>query len=132
MPFWLTIIRIVTIVLSLGVLIAAAYHVSLYRGHVYYGDSGPAGFLIFDVVYTWILLGFMLVSEYWLPQFYYRIAFIGALLLAVIFWISAWAWAAAVSSWLFKYYDGWFGPQAGLDGWGASLAAGAALGAVAW
>lgn len=133
MPFWLTILRIITIVLSLGVLISSAYHVSRlsYRGH-YYGDSGPAGFLIFDVVYTWILLGFMLGAEYWAPQFYWRIAFIVALVLGVIFWISAWAWGASVSSHMLTYYDGWFGPRTGLDGLGASLAASSALGAVVW
>jgi hypothetical protein len=56
MPFWLTILRIVALVLSLGVLIAAAYHLSLLGGwSQYYVGSNPAGFLIFDASHTHIL-----------------------------------------------------------------------------
>jgi hypothetical protein len=51
MPSWLLILRIIIIVLSLGVLVAAAYNLSLFHGYANYleGYSGPAGFLIFDV-----------------------------------------------------------------------------------
>jgi hypothetical protein len=50
MPLWLTILRGVALLLALGVLIAAAYHLSLLGSWAqYYGGSGPAGFLIFDV-----------------------------------------------------------------------------------
>lgn len=50
-PFWLTIVRGAIIVLSLGVLIAAAYNLSIFDGFASYvsGYSGPSGFLIFDV-----------------------------------------------------------------------------------
>lgn len=48
LPKWLFFLRIAILVLSLAVLIAAAYNVSLLGG--YYGASStPAGFLIFDV-----------------------------------------------------------------------------------
>lgn len=50
MPLWLTILRGAALLLALGVLIAAAYHLSLLGSWAqYYGGSGPAGFLIFDV-----------------------------------------------------------------------------------
>lgn len=51
MPQWLTIIRGVIIVFSLGVLIAAAYNLSLFGGYSTYlsGYSGPSGFMIFNV-----------------------------------------------------------------------------------
>lgn len=48
LPKWLLFLRIGIIVLSLGVLIAAAYNLSVYGGYLA-GYSGPAGFLIFDV-----------------------------------------------------------------------------------
>lgn len=53
MPFWLTILRVVALVLSLGVLIASAYHLSLLGGwSQYYLGSSPAGFLVFDASHT--------------------------------------------------------------------------------
>jgi hypothetical protein len=67
MPFWFTILRGAAIVLSLGVLITAAYHLSLLGSWAqYYGGSGPAGFLIFDVTLpqrTAIFLGTMTVTD---------------------------------------------------------------------
>ena len=75
----------------------------------------------------------MLASEFFAPQLYLRLAFIGALVLDAIFWLSAWAWAASVaSSWL-GYYDDWgFGHDTSLNRYGSSMAAAAALGAVTW
>jgi hypothetical protein len=53
LPFWLLIVRGVAIVLSLGVLIASAYYLSINRnlglGWALPVNSGPPGFLIFDV-----------------------------------------------------------------------------------
>lgn len=50
MPMWLTIVRGVTIAMSLGALIAAAYNISLISSWArYYGGSGPAGLIIFSV-----------------------------------------------------------------------------------
>lgn len=153
MPLWLTILRGVALLLALGVLIAAAYHLSLLGSWAqYYGGSGPAGFLIFDVsylpslpnseqkqltpqkaIFTFLILGSMLAAEFFAPQLYMRLLFLGALVLAAIFWLSAWAWAAAWASDFYRVYDGsGLGRANGFDAWGASLAAGAALGAVTW
>ncbi|KAM5348441.1 hypothetical protein ACJ41O_008265 [Fusarium nematophilum] len=129
MPFWLTIVRGAALVLSLGVLIAAAYHLSLYGGWArYYGGSGPAGFLIFDSIFTFLILGGMLASEFFAPQFYLRLLFIGGLILSAIFWLSAWAWAASFAADIYRLG----GRHSDLDPWGASIAAGAALGAFTW
>lgn len=50
MSFWLTVIQGAALILSLGVLIAAAHHLSLFGDFLrFYGGSNPAGFLIFDV-----------------------------------------------------------------------------------
>ncbi|KIL93595.1 hypothetical protein FAVG1_03577 [Fusarium avenaceum] len=134
MPLWLTILRGVALLLALGVLIAAAYHLSLLGSWAqYYGGSGPAGFLIFDAIFTFLILGSMLAAEFFAPQLYMRLLFLGTLVLAAIFWLSAWAWAAAWASDFYRVYDGsGLGRANGFDAWGASLAAGAALGAVTW
>ncbi|KAH7261484.1 uncharacterized protein BKA55DRAFT_561458 [Fusarium redolens] len=134
MPFWFTILRGAAIVLSLGVLITAAYHLSLLGSWAqYYGGSGPAGFLIFDAIFTWLVLGSMLASEYFAPHLYMRLLFFGSLVLTAIFWLSAWAWAASWAADFYRVYDDYgLGRANGLDAWGATLAAGAALGAVTW
>ncbi|KAH7160240.1 hypothetical protein B0J13DRAFT_124827 [Dactylonectria estremocensis] len=136
LPFFVTIIRGVIIVFSLGALIAAAYNLSLFGGASLYlsGYSGPAGFIIFDAIFTFLIVGGMLVSEFFAPQLYYRIAFIIGLILNAIFWLSAWAWAASVASSFFSYYnsyDGYYRSKS-LDAYGGSMAACAALGAVVW
>lgn len=48
MPKWLVYLRGAIIVVCLGVLIAAAYNLSLYENYFAF-SSGPSGFLIFDV-----------------------------------------------------------------------------------
>ncbi|KAH6895231.1 hypothetical protein B0T10DRAFT_210941 [Thelonectria olida] len=133
MPVWLTIIRGVIIAFALGALIASAYNLSLFGGNSYYlsGYSGPAGFMIFDAIFTWLILGFMLASEFFAPQLYIRIAFIGALILCAIFWLSAWAWAASVASSFYSWYDGWYSDNT-FSAYGGSMAAAAAIGAVTW
>ncbi|CAM1511183.1 Fc.00g086960.m01.CDS01 [Cosmosporella sp. VM-42] len=137
LPVWLLFVRIAIIVLSLGVLIASAYNLSLFGGYAtssyLSGYTGPPGFLIFDAIFTWIILGCMLVSEFFAPQLYFRLAFVGALILDAIFWLSAWAWAASVASDWISYYNNWgFGSDSGLDKYGSSMAAAAALGAFTW
>ena len=73
----------------------------------------------------------MIFFEFSLHKLYIRIVFIVLLVLADIFWLSAWAWAASVASSFF----GFFGddhPEGVFAGYGASMAAGAALGALNW
>ncbi|KAL6354581.1 hypothetical protein LRP88_11924 [Fusarium phalaenopsidis] len=122
MPFWLTILRIVALVLSLGVLIAAAYHLSLLGGWSQYYS-----------IFTFLILGGMLAAEFFAPHMYLRLLFVGALILDAIFWLSAWAWAA---SWTSNYYSIYnaagFGLYAELKAWGASMLAGSVLGAFTW
>jgi hypothetical protein len=126
MPRWLLYLRIGIIVLSLGVLIAAAYNVSVSgSGYYYYGlTSGPAGFLIFDAIFTWLIIGGMIASELFFPRLYYRLAFIVFLVLACIFWLSAWAWAARWAGFLGEY-----GRYADIYG---SITAAALFGALVW
>jgi len=133
LPKWLFYLRIAIIVLSLGVLIAAGVNVAAFDSWTRWSaSSGPGGFLIFDVIFTWIILGTMLVFEFWYHQFYLRLAYVVLLPLAAIFWLSAWAWAASVAS-VFRgsYGDSFFGSD-DLDRYSSSIAACAALGAFTW
>jgi hypothetical protein len=86
---------------------------------------------LLQAIFTWLILGFMLASEFFAPQLYIRIAFIGALILCAIFWLSAWAWAASVASSFYSWYDGWYGDHT-FSAYGGSMAAAAAIGAVTW
>lgn len=51
-----------------------------------------------QVIFTWLILGAMLASEFFLPQFYFRLAFVVFLTLDCLFWLSAWAWAARLAN----------------------------------
>jgi hypothetical protein len=165
LPFWLLIVRGAAIVLSLGVLIASAYYLSINRdfgGYVAPIVSGPPGFLIFDVIFTWGILGTMIAFEFFLQKFYYRIVFFVLLILDVIFWLAAWAWSAERAAWYFGgstvYSSVWrkrdvvddilsdydfgdlgdltngspYSPDYSTNKWGVSLAAATALGALTW
>ena len=76
----------------------------------------------------------MLASEFFAPNLYLRLGFVAALILDAIFWLSAWAWAASVASDVLKLYDNSWHYYGGdrFHAYGASMAAGAALGAVNW
>ena len=73
----------------------------------------------------------MLVSEFLFQAIYFRIVFILAILLDIIFWLAAWAWAASVAADALDYND-LFGVSTELEKYGRSMAAGAALGAINW
>ena len=86
-----------------------------------------------QVIFTWLILGAMLVSEFFAPTMYFRLAFFVFLILDCIFWLAAWAWAAHWARWLDTvrrltdsraddFYKGFYG----------SITAGAVLGAFIW
>lgn len=131
LPKWLFYLRIAIIVLSLGCLIAGAVNVSAFDSWGWSASSGPGGFLIFDAIFTWIILGTMLVFELWYHQFYLRLAYVVLLPLAAIFWLSAWAWAASVASVFRGSYNSFWGSD-DLNRYSSSIAACAALGAFTW
>jgi hypothetical protein len=74
----------------------------------------------------------MLTAEFFAPQLYIRLAFVGALILAAIFWLSAWAWAASVASTVLGYDGLYYYYNDTFKSYGSSMAAGAALGAFTW
>jgi hypothetical protein len=131
MPKWLFFLRIAILVFTFGSFIAACVNVAALNGWTsYYSSSGPGGFTIFDAIFTWIVIGSMLVLEWRFHQFYVRLAYLVLLPLCAIFWLSAWAWSASVASAFRGYYSG-FGDD-DWDRYAASIAACAALGAFTW
>lgn len=72
----------------------------------------------------------------WVPDFYHRLAVIISYAIAVVFLLSAWAWAASVAGDFLAdtcYGSfGCFGPSDEFKQFGAAMAAGAALGAITW
>lgn len=74
----------------------------------------------------------MLASEFFAPQLYLRLAFVGALILAAIFWLSAWAWAASVASSVLGLDAYYYIYNDTFKSYGNSMAAAAALGAFTW
>ncbi|KAK3896701.1 hypothetical protein C8A05DRAFT_39751 [Staphylotrichum tortipilum] len=117
-PLWLLYIKIAILVLSLIVLALGAYSESLL-----WGGGGPGGMDIFIALWSFIVYGGGAALEIWAPQFYYRIGMLVGQILAIIFWLTAWAWSASVASvWLSYRYKTF----------GGSLAGCAGLGAIAW
>lgn len=130
-PKWLFFLQVGIIVLSFGCLIAGAVNVSSFGGWARYSaSSGPGGFLIFDAIFTWIIVGTMIAFERFAPQFYLRLTYVVLLPLSAIFWLSAWAWAASVASVWSGYDSSFWGGE--LSRYSASIAACAALGAFTW
>ncbi|RSM03961.1 hypothetical protein CEP52_007097 [Fusarium oligoseptatum] len=105
MPLWLTILRVAALVLSLGVLIAAAYHLSLLGGWSQYYS-----------IFTFLILGGMLAAEFFAPHMYLRLLFVGALILDAIF--------LAFRLGMGRFLD--------FEAWGASMLAGSVLGVFTW
>jgi hypothetical protein len=141
LPSLVIILRFIILAISFGVLVASAYALSLFGGYGIYfvGYSGPPGFMIFITIKTMIILGATIAVERFAPQIYFRLAVIIAYILNVIFWLSGWAWSASVaalflatscSSYLGTSYCS--SPDSYSVKFGASMAAAAGLGAIAW
>ncbi|RWA03575.1 hypothetical protein EKO27_g11527 [Xylaria grammica] len=120
------------ILLSIITLGLAAYAESL-SGHYYY-DSGVPGFLIFVSIWSLLVYGGMLVTQYYAPQFYYRIGVLVGQLLSAIFWISAWAWAASWAAYILSFdnYNSYDEIRGSWKAFGQTTAACAGIGALIW
>ncbi|KAK1767998.1 hypothetical protein QBC33DRAFT_514288 [Phialemonium atrogriseum] len=117
-PVWLLYIKYAILGLAVVVLALSAYACSFFGG-------GAAGFLIFIAIKTIIIYGGAIALEIYAPQYYFRIGLLIAYCLGVIFWLSAWAWAASTAAF-------WLSWAVYSHGTGGALAGCAALGAVAW
>jgi hypothetical protein len=131
LPVWFFFLRIGLLVLSFGTFIAACVNVSAFNDWAgIVSSAGPGGFIIFDAIFTWIVIGSMLLFEWKFHNLFLRIAYVVLLPLGAIFWLSAWAWAASVAS---AFRSIWTGTgSSNLDKFSASIAACAALGAFTW
>ena len=133
-PVWLFYVKIVILVLSLIILALAAYSISLFSSFIGYYGSGAGGLLIFVTIKTFIVYGGVLFIETKAPNLFYRLIVLIAYIFSLIFWLSAWAWAASSAAAWLSIYD--YGLDDGYyTGWkneGGALAGCAALGAIVW
>ena len=51
-----------------------------------------------QAIWSFIVYGGSAALELWAPNLYYRIASLIGQILAIIFWLSAWAWSASTAS----------------------------------
>ncbi|KAM0328179.1 hypothetical protein ACHAQA_005586 [Verticillium albo-atrum] len=135
-PAWFFIVQLVVLALGLGIFIASAYCLSFFNGNAYAGAwTGSPGFLLFTAILIFIVIGSHVVLQRFFSQWYFRLAFIIGYAFTIIFLLSAWAWAASIAG-LFLgsncYLGFCSGPSNDEQSYGSSLAAGAALGALAW
>ncbi|KAJ5005089.1 hypothetical protein K4K57_011937 [Colletotrichum sp. SAR 10_99] len=132
-PTFFSILRVAVMVLSLAVLAACAYNLSLLGGQASY--AGPPGFMLFVSLFTLLILGGAMALERFAPQFYFRLALLIVYGVNVLFWLSGWAWSASIAS-LFLgntcIGSTCFGPTTEETRYGASMAAAAGVGAVNW
>ncbi|TEA19478.1 hypothetical protein C8034_v009668 [Colletotrichum sidae] len=133
-PTFFSILRVAVMVLSLAVLAACAYNLSLLGG--YSGSyTGPPGFMLFVALFTLVVLGGASAMERFAPHLYFRLALLIAYGTNVLFWLSGWAWSASIAA-LFlgdTCISGiCFGPTTEEKKYGGSMAAAAAVGALNW
>lgn len=86
-----------------------------------------------QAIFSWIVYGGGAAMEIWAPQHFYRVGSLVSQILAVIFWLTAWAWSADTASAWIKASDLYIYKGSNpLKSFGGALAGCAAIGAVAW
>ncbi|KAK1635026.1 hypothetical protein BDP81DRAFT_322719 [Colletotrichum phormii] len=145
-PTFFSIVRIAVLVLSLAVLAACAYCLSL-LGSYSSSYTGPPGFMLFVVsrftdrtqryqsLFTLLILGGAMMVEHFAAHLYFRIAVLIGYGTNCLFWLSGWAWSASIAA-LFLgdtcVQGTCFGPTTEEKRYGGSMAGAAAVGAVNW
>jgi hypothetical protein len=86
-----------------------------------------------QVIKTWLIYGIFTVIEWKAPHLFFRIIAIIAYAISVIFWLSAFAYAATWAAyWLSFFDDYYYRGNNPLKTEGAVLAACAGIGALIW
>jgi membrane protein implicated in regulation of membrane protease activity len=95
----------------------------------------PAQHCRLQTIKTFIVIGGALAIEIWFPHMFYRLVALIAYILSIIFWLSAWAWAASTAAlWLSTscYFGTCSSPSSYASREGGALAGCAGLGAIVW
>ncbi|KAK2034983.1 hypothetical protein LX32DRAFT_716076 [Colletotrichum zoysiae] len=133
-PSLFAIARVAALVLSLAVLAACAYCLSLLGA--YSGSyTGPPGFMLFVALFTIVVLGGAIVVERFAAHLYFRIVVLVGYGLNCLFWLSGWAWSTSIATlFLGNTCIGrtCFGPTSEEMRYGGSMAGAAAVGAINW
>jgi len=104
LPLWMAIVRIVQFVLTLLIMILAAYASSVFGAGFFPGY----GMSFFVFVWTLAFLVYIFVTPLWLPRFYLYWVQLGLEITTVIFWLSTFALLADEAA-------GWGAVQGALD-----------------
>ncbi|GKT45756.1 uncharacterized protein ColSpa_05937 [Colletotrichum spaethianum] len=133
-PSFFAIVRVAVLVLSLAVLAACAYCLSL-LGAYSSSYTGPPGFMLFVSLFTILVLGGAMAAERFAAHLYFRIAVLIGYATNCLFWLSGWAWTASIAA-LFLgntcIQSTCFAPTTEEKRYGGSMAGAAAVGAVNW
>ncbi|KAJ0158602.1 hypothetical protein CTA2_11239 [Colletotrichum tanaceti] len=133
-PALFSVVRVATLVLSLAVLAACAYCLSL-LGAYSSSYTGPPGFMLFVSLFTVVVIGGAMAAERFAAHLYLRVVVLVGYAVTCLFWLSGWAWSASIAA-LFlgnKCIQGTcFGPTTEEKRYGGSMAGAAAVGAINW
>ncbi|WQF86052.1 hypothetical protein CDEST_11066 [Colletotrichum destructivum] len=151
-PVFFSVVRVATLVLSLAVLAACAYCLSL-LGAYSSSYTGPPGFMLFVVLasresspvrkrssevkslFTVVVLGGAMAAERFAAHLYLRVVVLVGYTATCLFWLSGWAWSASIAA-LFLgntcIQSTCFGPTTEEKRYGGSMAGAAAVGAINW
>ncbi|TQN71409.1 hypothetical protein CSHISOI_03951, partial [Colletotrichum shisoi] len=133
-PALFSVVRVATLVLSLAVLAACAYCLSL-LGAYSSSYTGPPGFMLFVSLFTVVVLGGAMAAERFAAHLYLRVVVLVGYAATCLFWLSGWAWSASIAA-LFLgntcIQSTCFGPTTEEKRYGGSMAGAAAVGAINW
>ncbi|KAL5614333.1 hypothetical protein BROUX41_004439 [Berkeleyomyces rouxiae] len=119
-------LRYVALVVSLAELVVSSYSLSV-REQVTPGQSGPAGFLIFNALFTMFVLGAVIALESTAHHMYCRFVVVTAFAVDALLWLAAWGWTACVASTLLSIRRDRRGTR-----YAVGLVAAASLGSMLW
>ncbi|KAK1998940.1 hypothetical protein LX36DRAFT_680678 [Colletotrichum falcatum] len=132
-PSFFAVARVAALVLSLAVLAACAYCLSLLGTYSSY--NGPPGFMLFVAIFTIVVLGGAMAVERFAPHLYFRVAVLIGYGINCLLWLSGWAWSTSIATlFLGNTCIGrtCFGPTSEEMRYGGSMAGAAAIGAINW
>lgn len=133
-PGYVTILRIVEIVLSILVLALAANTIDgfskvLQSTAATSAATEPLGFIVFCCIWTWLVNAYLIATPLYMPVAYNMWAHLALEIISWIFWLAGWASTASWAADWAKWFDGATGKVLGR--W-ATGAAAAGLGALIW
>lgn len=127
LPGFVTIIRVVQLVLTILVLALVGNTINGFGGASYAIE--PLSFMIFVCVWTLLVNAYLLATPLFLPVAYNMWAHLALECVSWLFWLAGFA---AVADWASTWANIFSGSTGKIFGYWATSAAGAAMGAINW